>query len=171
MNNRQTHYIYLVSLKTLDDHYLLEYVNNEFINNKKEYKFKKPIRPTQFVYNQLNQNQKVIYNALMKVTDCECPICYDKLNKYNTVRTECKHCFCKDCFSKIIDYSDKCPYCRSEMTKYEELFVTPIVIKICLSFNLYRNDWVLLYYIWVLLGFIKICITAPPYPYSLLYLK
>lgn len=157
MNNRQLYYKYSLSLKTLNDHYLMEYVKNELITNKKVYKFTKPIRPTQFVYNQLNQTQKVIYNALMKLNDCECPICYDKLNNYNTVRTECKHCFCKDCFSKIIDYSDNCPYCRTVINTYEELFVTPVVFELCLSFisYLYVKDCVILYYRWVLLGLIQ----------------
>jgi len=141
-----------IRLKTLEDHYLLEYVENEIFRNKKIYNFTKPIRPSKFVYNQLTKQQKILYNALMDVDDCDCPICYNKLDNYNTIRTECNHSFCKECFSKMLTYSDNCPYCRSQIRKYEELFVSQIVVGLCFLFISYNreNDCVMLYNRWVI---------------------
>ena len=160
MNNRQIYYKINISLKTLDDYYLLEYVENELMKelmkNKNNYKFTKPIRPSKFVYNQLTKQQKTVYNALTDVDECECPICYDKLNNYNTIRTKCNHSFCKECFSKLITHSDKCPYCRTQMRTYEEMFVTPVVIGLCFKYISYDSakDCVMLYYKLLLLSFV-----------------
>ena len=41
---------------------------------------------------------------------CECPICYEE--KINIDLT-CGHCFCKDCYMKIIDGAIRCPICRN----------------------------------------------------------
>lgn len=145
-----------ISLKTLDDHYLLKYVANELRENINKYKFTTPIRPSKFVYNLLTKQQKTVYNALIDVDECECPICYDKLNNYNTIRTGCNHSFCKECFLKLITHSDKCPYCRTQLRIYEELFVTPVVIVLCFQFISYdsTNDCVMMYYKLLLLSFI-----------------
>jgi len=157
MSNREIYYKYSIELNTLNDHYLVEYVKYELRKSPTKYIFTTPIRPTKFLYNQLNKQQKIIYNALMKNDDCECPICYETLNEYNEVRTKCKHSFCKDCFSKSINYSFNCPYCRSKITTYEELFVTPVVIKLCFRFILYcfLNDCIIMYNKWMCLNFVR----------------
>jgi len=155
MNNREICYKYVIKLTTLNDHYLVKYVENELRQNPRKYKFTTdPIRPTKFLYNQLNKQQKIIYNALMKTNeDCECPICYEKLGEYNTIRTQCKHLFCKECFSKTINYGFNCPYCRKVITKYEELFVNPVIIELCFRFISYVDDSIVLYNKWMSLNF------------------
>jgi hypothetical protein len=42
-----------------------------------------------------------------------CAICLDILINNDYCITKCKHKFCIDCITKIVDLSNKCPYCRS----------------------------------------------------------
>jgi len=48
----------------------------------------------------------------------ECPICYQKINKQNTILKKCTQCkkeICEECFTKIRrspSLSDCCPMCR-----------------------------------------------------------
>jgi hypothetical protein len=151
MNNRQICYTYGVKLSTLTDYNLLEYVKCELYKDAKKYRFTGSIRPTEFLYNQLNVNQRIIYDALTKEDERECPICYEALGERNTIRTPCNHCFCKDCFSKIIESSVKCPCCRREILRYEELFITPVEFQLCFVFIPYSvyNDCIMLYNRWM----------------------
>jgi len=121
-------------MESLTDHYLLYYLQEQLKDNINKYRFMEPIRPSEFLLNSMNIKQKKIYKALHELDKCECPICYDELNEYNTIKTDCQHCFCKDCFSKSISYNSSCPYCRNNVVTYEELFVNPIYLTLYFKF-------------------------------------
>jgi tetratricopeptide (TPR) repeat protein len=54
------------------------------------------------------KNKLQLFTKLNHVS--ECPICYEeKLN----IDLTCGHCFCKDCYVKIINDELRCPICRN----------------------------------------------------------
>jgi tetratricopeptide (TPR) repeat protein len=55
------------------------------------------------------KNKVQLFTKLSHI--CECPICYEeKLN----IDLNCGHCFCKDCYQKIVDNDVvRCPICRN----------------------------------------------------------
>lgn len=56
--------------------------------------------------------------------DQECAICLEFMHKYNHVRTECGHLFCKTCLFKWYQQQDSCPLCRRELD-LEDFFPRP----------------------------------------------
>jgi hypothetical protein len=45
----------------------------------------------------------------------ECPICYEKIQKYGFCITKCNHQFCMDCMMNHIQNNQSCPLCRQEV--------------------------------------------------------
>jgi len=43
--------------------------------------------------------------------DLECSLCSNLL--FEPVTTPCGHSFCRDCFARTQDHSNKCPLCRT----------------------------------------------------------
>lgn len=125
-----------IHLETMNDHYLFEYVEDIIQENPMKYSRMEFIRPSEFVFDRLNERQKKLHMVLFGTNDednRECPICYTDFDDYNTVRTNCNHLFCKDCILKVIDHGNhSCPYCRTPLKSYFELFVAPS--RVILSF-------------------------------------
>ncbi|KDN51439.1 LON-domain-containing protein [Tilletiaria anomala UBC 951] len=46
----------------------------------------------------------------------ECQLCYNLL--YKPLTTPCSHTFCRSCFSRSLDHSEKCPLCRSNLPSF-----------------------------------------------------
>ena len=57
-------------------------------------------------------NSKKNKNAVKKISNFECCVCYSKYRK-NRKRLKCKHQLCKKCYSKIDP--KKCPLCRKSI--------------------------------------------------------
>ena len=133
---------YNIMIKTLEDYNLLWYVQDKL--TKRTYSFSKPIRPTEFVFKHIfNDHQKQLYIAFKLKPKDECPICYTELNDYNTVKTNCNHSFCKNCISKHGQYSENCPCCRSVITYYDEMYITPYCINIQYVFVPYIYPYII----------------------------
>lgn len=86
----------------------------ENINFKKEL-----IKNTIDQFPELNE----IYKTDILKNSLNCPICFELLSN-NTIKTECNHYYCNDCFTTIIDYSKpyhlpQCSICRSFIKKIE----------------------------------------------------
>ena len=45
----------------------------------------------------------------------ECPICYEKIQKYGFCTTNCKHTFCMNCMVESMKKRKTCPLCRENM--------------------------------------------------------
>lgn len=46
----------------------------------------------------------------------ECPICYNNIDKINTITLNCKHNFCLECSQKLLNTKYKnCPCCRKDI--------------------------------------------------------
>ena len=45
----------------------------------------------------------------------ECPICYEKIQKYGFCTTNCKHTFCMKCMVEAMKKKKTCPMCRENM--------------------------------------------------------
>ena len=58
--------------------------------------------------------------------ELECPICYEKCGKDDTVTTDCNHAFCEACVSKL--KTNACPMCRQPM--YEPTEFEKTVLKL-----------------------------------------
>lgn len=114
-------YNYYLQIDTPEDAELFDFVNNKLSTYRK--KIDQPIRPTVFVYNLLNKNQKKIYDLLYSKELYECPVCYIPINYKNEIKTNCNHIYCKDCIEKINELEANCPCCRSEITYYNISFV------------------------------------------------
>lgn len=54
--------------------------------------------------------------------DTECVLCMKLF--YEPVSTPCGHTFCKPCFSRAMDHSNKCPHCRTVLHAGRQLAVT-----------------------------------------------
>eukprot|EP01090_Pellita_catalonica_P001185 TRINITY_DN10882_c0_g1_i2.p1 TRINITY_DN10882_c0_g1~~TRINITY_DN10882_c0_g1_i2.p1 ORF type:complete len:320 (-),score=38.51 TRINITY_DN10882_c0_g1_i2:210-1169(-) len=57
---------------------------------------------------QRDSESKVVYDAL---EDLDCPLCHALF--MDPITTPCGHNFCKKCIIRALDYSDKCPICRT----------------------------------------------------------
>lgn len=60
---------------------------------------------------------------ISKLVECEefCPVCRELFTlESNVVKTTCRHCFCKECLSKWLYESKKCPYCMVELHAEEK---------------------------------------------------
>lgn len=129
-------YIYNLKIETFNDLYLFDYVTERLM--KKKYYFKAPIRPCDFLFNYvLNNAQKKIYIALTLQTDWkECPICYETLNEYNTVKTICGHNYCKNCFARVLEKNiPTCACCRAEIHSYYDQYMESVIHRIYVIFN------------------------------------
>ena len=49
------------------------------------------------------------------VLEQECSICFELMQKYNHIHTECGHLFCKTCLFKWYKERDTCPMCRRDL--------------------------------------------------------
>jgi len=58
---------------------------------------------------------KLLFSKKIKFRNTDCPICYEKLNEKNLIKTNCSHYFCKNCISKLEKLS--CPMCRQQIIK------------------------------------------------------
>ncbi|KAF6820228.1 rad5-like protein (SNF2 family domain-containing protein) [Colletotrichum sojae] len=69
------------------------------------------------------ENKRILQEALRLYieTQEDCAVCLDTLNK--PVITHCKHVFCRDCISKVIQTQHKCPMCRNQLE--EESLLEP----------------------------------------------
>jgi hypothetical protein len=64
-------------------------------------------------YNKANPFTLGFYNIIKYKNQTQCSICLDDFETSTLiVNTSCKHSFCKDCFQKVLCYSNKCPNCR-----------------------------------------------------------
>lgn len=45
----------------------------------------------------------------------ECSICFESIHKYNQIKTECGHFFCRTCLSRWYQRNITCPLCRKEI--------------------------------------------------------
>jgi hypothetical protein len=142
--------LYKVKVETGNDEDLIDYVSG--ILMKKRYFFETPIRPCDFLFNYvLNNAQKKLYIAFgMESERKECPICYENLTEYNTVKTSCGHEFCKDCMSRVVndwfaqrDGNPSCPCCRGVIDCYKKFYVESMIVALCMSFYPYMY-----YYMW-----------------------
>ena len=57
-----------------------------------------------------------------RVDEFECILCLKLL--YQPVTTPCGHTFCRDCFLRAGDHSNKCPMCRTVSSHY-------VLIRLC----------------------------------------
>jgi len=48
----------------------------------------------------------------------ECIICH---NSKDTFKIKCNHCYCMECFSKMIEINPTCAYCRRDITDKQVL--------------------------------------------------
>lgn len=135
---------YHIKIETLNDACLFDYISAKLM--KKKYYFNAPIRPCDFLFNYvLNNAQKKLYIAFaLDIRFIECPICYEPLNEYNTVLTNCGHSYCNDCLVRVIDtwniqynINPPCPCCRTTIDYYNKLFVDRMIITLCMRFNPY----------------------------------
>ena len=135
---------YRIKIETLNDACLFDYVSTKLMQ--KRYYFNAPIRPCDFLFNYvLNNAQKKLYIAFsLEPTFTECPICYETLNEYNTVLTNCGHSYCNNCLVRVIDTwniqyntNPPCPCCRTTIDYYNKLFVDGVTITVCMLFNPY----------------------------------
>ncbi|KAI0484644.1 hypothetical protein GGR56DRAFT_614726 [Xylariaceae sp. FL0804] len=64
------------------------------------------------------KNRAVLQKALQEAynTREECPVCYEPISTTMPVITACKHRFCKDCITKVIQTQRKCPMCRESLS-------------------------------------------------------
>ncbi len=62
---------------------------------------------------------RLIYNAKIKQTEKyypdECTICLEPMTIDNCIGTKCNHFFCINCYFKIVDMNNKCPFCRIKL--------------------------------------------------------
>jgi len=81
-----------------------------------------------FPYNDKRNIGKLLCSAKIKKfnVDLECPICYEKLNKENIIKTNCNHYFCKKCISKL--NSLLCPMCRGNIRKLNSAIICSNII-------------------------------------------
>lgn len=140
---------YKLKVETANDECLVDYVSG--ILMKKRYFFETPIRPCDFLFNYVfNNAQKKLYIAFeMEAEHKECPICYDELTEYNTVKTSCGHEFCKKCISRVVDDwfaqrddNPSCPYCRCVIGYYEKFYVDCMIIALYMTFCPYMYYYV-----------------------------
>jgi len=135
---------YHIKVETLNDVCLFDYISTKLMQ--KRYYFRAPIRPCDFLFNYvLNNAQKKLYIAFsLETSFTECPVCYETLNEYNTVLTNCGHYYCNNCLVRIIDTCNiqyntnpQCPCCRTTVDYYNRLFVDGVTITLCMVFNPY----------------------------------
>ncbi|PWN46674.1 LON-domain-containing protein [Violaceomyces palustris] len=55
-----------------------------------------------------------LHTELLEVLECQ--LCY--LLLYQPLTTPCGHTFCKPCFARSLDHSNKCPLCRAEVPSF-----------------------------------------------------
>ena len=69
-------------------------------------------------------NDYMIELTIIKIqSDDDCPICLDKLNDEKIVlQTNCGHHFHKECLTRSIKTSEKCPICRATFQKAKVCF-------------------------------------------------
>jgi hypothetical protein len=143
-NRTKMKIFYRIKIETLNDACLFDYVSTKLMQ--KRYYFNAPIRPCDFLFNYvLNSAQKKLYIAFsLEPTFTECPICYETLNEYNTVLTNCGHSYCNNCLVRVIDTwniqyntNPPCPCCRTTIDYYNKLFVDGVTITVCMMFNPY----------------------------------
>jgi hypothetical protein len=155
---------YDILIKSEEDDKLFYYVQYEL--SKKKYSIFKPITPTEFIFKYiLNHQQRRLFISLNLKSKEECPVCYTGLNNSNTIKTSCNHYFCKDCIVKLTEYySTNCPYCRSNMTSYDELYTNPVnyTLKYLFVPYIYVYSYNITYYIiknlsWIFLIYQKRC--------------
>jgi hypothetical protein len=60
-----------------------------------------------FVVKELNDLHKELKKSV------ECPICYDVLENFKL--SNCGHKYCKTCYDKLIDTTNKCALCRKQL--------------------------------------------------------
>lgn len=65
----------------------------------------------------MNSPQQFDKEHKKSVTDYECPVCYMIIAR--PAVTPCKHLFCIDCITKVVDLEKKCPCCRGHLDYYE----------------------------------------------------
>ncbi len=58
------------------------------------------------------------YNSSMNMEE-ECPVCYD--NIADGIATPCGHKCCMTCWDKLMEYTDRCPQCRSVIVGVDRL--------------------------------------------------
>jgi hypothetical protein len=85
-------------------YFVCEYMTDAFFPKEKEW---------DIIFNEIKSDINTIN---------ECPICFDTYNNENTIYTNCKHTFCKDCIKKHLNmFLDKpvptCPICRTNITE------------------------------------------------------
>lgn len=143
-NRTKMKIFYRIKIETLNDDCLFDYISTKLMQ--KRYYFNAPIRPCDFLFNYvLNSKQKKLYIAFsLEPSFTECPICYETLNEYNTVLTNCGHSYCNSCLVRVIDTwniqyntNPPCPCCRTTIDYYNKLFVDEVTITLCMVFNQY----------------------------------
>ena len=70
-----------------------------------------------------DKNRALLQDALRLLIESqeECAICIDNLK--DPVITHCKHTFCRQCISRVIEVQRKCPMCRNPLS--EDKLVEP----------------------------------------------
>ena len=65
----------------------------------------------------INKSEATVERLHAELLDTlECQLCYNLL--YKPLTTPCGHTFCRSCFSRSLDHSDKCPLCRTTMPAF-----------------------------------------------------
>ncbi|KAM0328080.1 hypothetical protein ACHAQA_005483 [Verticillium albo-atrum] len=62
-----------------------------------------------------DENRSLLQEALRLFieTQEDCPVCFDTLS--SPVITHCKHVYCRQCITKVIEIQQKCPMCRQPL--------------------------------------------------------
>lgn len=69
---------------------------------------------------------------LARVDDVECILCMKLL--FEPVTTPCGHTFCRGCFARSADHSNKCPMCRTVRAR-------PLLAQSLLTARLAGGTW------------------------------
>jgi len=62
---------------------------------------------------------RMAYSVIKVKKHFECPICFDESSLYTPL--PCFHIMCSKCVSKLINYSNRCPFCKTRMTDLHSL--------------------------------------------------
>ena len=145
-NIRQSILNYIRNSQIHDVPELYEDVKNELyylINNVTRYNIHDIMAILSMLANEFNQRRgenrvdinyptlisiEIMYHANVEWNNKICSICYDKLKKYNILKTECGHVYCVDCISQYISNVHQqyvttqkkisCPYCRGKVDTF-----------------------------------------------------
>lgn len=79
-------------------------------------------------------------DVFLNISDNECILCMNEINKDDSYKLDCDHYFCKSCINIWLEERNDCPLCSNEINKINKFDEIDEIYETHLMNNISIND-------------------------------